>query len=77
MVPSGSSPIQRIANVGFRRVLNPMVNFISRQPIGFNEFERQWAMEEPLVNAGVKDYDEAMNDAMCAPSTASCAMSTT
>lgn len=63
-VPDGTSTIQRIANVGFTRILNPMVNFLSRQPIAFEEFERQWKQLEPLVDRGVIDEDEAMSRAM-------------
>jgi len=64
MVPDPSGGIQKIANQGFRRVLNPMVNFLSRQPIGLNEFDRQWEMQKPFIDAGVKSYDEALNVAM-------------
>ena len=59
LLPATSGKVQQIANVGFRRVLNPMVNFLSRQPIFWNEFKRQWSIVEPLVNAGVMDDDEA------------------
>ena len=60
LLPHTSGTIQEVANVGFRRVLNPMVNFLSRQPIFFNEFKRQWALVEPMVDAGIMDDDEAM-----------------
>lgn len=64
MVPDGTGTIQKIANKGFSKVLNPMVDFLSRQPIAFNEFYRQWKIQEPLVDAGLKDYDEAINLAL-------------
>lgn len=64
MIPDGTGKIQKIANAGFSKVLNPMVDFLSRQPIAFNEFYRQWKIQEPLVDAGLKDYDEAMNIAL-------------
>lgn len=64
LVPSGNSAVQRIANVGFQRVLNPMVNFLSRQPIAFAEFKNQWSLVEPLVDSGVMDEDEAVTLAM-------------
>lgn len=64
MVPDGSSAVQRLANVGFRRVLNPMVNFLSRQPIAFAEFKAQYALVEKAVNEGLMDEDEAMTLAM-------------
>src|ERR1035437_10874126 len=64
MVPDSTGTIQRIANVGFQKVLNPMVNFLSRQPIGLNEWDRQWEIQKPFVAAGVKSYDEAVNTAL-------------
>jgi len=64
MIPDGTGTVQRIANVGFRKVLNPMVNFLSRQHIALNEWDRQWELQKPLVAAGIKDYDEAVNTAL-------------
>lgn len=64
IVPDGTATIQRLANVGFRRVLNPMVNFLSRQPIAFAEFEKQWAHLAPAVEHGQLAEDEAMSLAM-------------
>lgn len=64
MVPDGTGTVQRIANAGFKKVLNPMVDFLSRQPIAFNEFYRQWKLLEPQVEAGYKDYDEAIDQAL-------------
>ena len=61
LLPATSGKVQEIANVGFRRVLNPMVNFLSRQPIFWNEFKRQWALVEPMVDKGYLDEDEAMS----------------
>lgn len=58
------NPIQKVANIGFERVLNPMVNFLSRQPIAFTEFERQYGMLQPLIDKGVMAEDEAMTTAM-------------
>lgn len=64
MVPDGTGTVQKIANVGFRRILNPMVNFGSRQAIALNEWDRQWEIQKPLIEAGIKDYDEAVNTAL-------------
>ena len=60
LVPNGAGNIERIAKVGFSRVLNPMVNFLSREPIAFAEFERQWALESKKVEMGLMTEDEAM-----------------
>src|ERR1035437_608850 len=60
MVPDGTGTVKRIANVGFQKVLNPMVNLISRQPIGLNEWDRQWEIQKPLIASGIKSYDEAV-----------------
>lgn len=56
--------VQKVANVGFERLLNPMVNFLSRQPIAFTEFEKQYGKLAPLVDKGVMDEDEAMTSAL-------------
>ena len=64
MIPDGTGTVQRIANVGFRKILNPLVNTLSRQPIALNEWDRQWELQKPLIDAGIKDYDEAVNDAL-------------
>lgn len=64
LLPAGTSTIQRIADVGFRKVLNPMVNFMSRQPIAFTEFKKQYAMLEKAVDSGVMNEDEAWVTAM-------------
>lgn len=64
LLPAGTSTIQRIADIGFRKALNPMVNFMSRQPIAFTEFKKQYAMLEKAVDSGVMNEDEAWVTAM-------------
>ncbi len=64
IVPAPPRGIQSIANIGFRKVLNPMVNFMSRQPIAFAEFKNQWRLVEPLIENGTLDEDEAMTLAL-------------
>ena len=59
IVPDGSSKLSRIAEVGFRRVLNPMVNFLSRYPITFAEYEKQLAFLQPAVDKGIMDEEMA------------------
>lgn len=64
IVTGGKSNIIRfVANNGFQHLLNPMVNFISRQPIGFAEFEKQYNRELPYIARGLKTEDEAMVNA--------------
>ena len=59
ILPSGDSKMQRIAEVGFRRVLNPMVDFMSRYPITYAEYRRQLALLQPAVDKGIIDADMA------------------
>lgn len=65
IVPAPPTNIVRdIANRGFKDVLNPMVNFISREPIAFAEFEKQYNRLLPQVSGGVMGEDEAMTIAL-------------
>lgn len=59
IVPDGSSPIQRLADVGFRKVLNPMVNFLSRDPLMRAEFGEQFKALESSIENGTFTTDEA------------------
>ena len=59
IVPAGSSKLQDIANAGFKRVLNPIVNFLSREPIAFAEYKVQRGLLEKSVEDGIKTEDEA------------------
>jgi hypothetical protein len=59
IVPNGDPKLQRIANLGFRRVLNPMVNFLSRQPIGAAEYAGQRELLQDAVDKGIMTEDEA------------------
>jgi hypothetical protein len=56
--------MENIANLTFRRLINPYVNFMSRQPIALNEMVREWTQLRPLVTSGQMDFDEATNLAM-------------
>lgn len=59
MTPDPENVMQKIANWGFRHVLNPMVNFLSRESIyateAWNEYERQL----PAVAKGLLSDDQA------------------
>jgi hypothetical protein len=59
LIPNGDPKLQRIANAGFRRVLNPMVNFLSRQPIAAAEYAKQRELLQDAVDNGILDVDEA------------------
>ena len=60
MLPVADGRLQRIANVGFHKVLNPIVNFLSRQPIYWNEFERQYNALEHLASDGIVDEEQRL-----------------
>ncbi len=65
MVPNmGVSAPQRLANFGFRKFINPYVNFLSRQPIALNDFAAAWKEVRPMVADGRMDFDQAANLAM-------------
>ena len=63
-VPDVTGGIARLANVGFRRVLNPMINWLSREPFYTEEAYRQWRLLAPQVERGELDADQAMTLAM-------------
>jgi hypothetical protein len=63
-LPNGDPRLQRIANWGFRRVLNPMVNFLSREPIAWAEYKVQRGLLEQSVEDGIRTDDEAHVQAM-------------
>ena len=57
VIPDGSGMIQRIANAGFRKILNPMVNIISRN----QEFAVEYVQAlQDQVDAGIMSDDQAM-----------------
>ena len=58
-IPSGDPSLQRIANWGFRRVLNPMVNFLSREPIAAAEYIKQRELLQDAVDSGILDEETA------------------
>lgn len=59
-----AAPLERLANVGFRRVLNPMINWLSREPFYTEEAYRQWRILAPQVERGELNEDQAMTLAM-------------
>lgn len=64
LIPDTSSPMSRLADRGFNKIISPYVNFLSRQPLAMNEMVREWKALRPLVTSGQLGYDEAANLAM-------------
>ena len=69
MVPAGTGPVQRIANIGFRKLLNPMVNILSRNQEFAVEYLEARRVLRPQVEAGLMSRDEAMTQAMAQATT--------
>ena len=59
VVPRGDSTMQRLVEMGFRGVLNPMVDFLSRYPLTFTEYRKQLAFLQPAVDKGIMDAEMA------------------
>jgi hypothetical protein len=59
MIPSGDSKLQRFANGTFRKVLNPMVNFLSRQPIWMAQYIKERELLQSAVDDGLLTDEEA------------------
>ena len=54
LVPGmANTALQNIATLGYQRVLNPIVNFLSRQTLAYAEFSRLYDEGLPDVRAGV------------------------
>lgn len=59
VMEGGSSSVQKVANYGFRKIMNPMVDFLSREPLGWLEYRDQRRLLEPDVEKGIFSTDEA------------------
>lgn len=59
LLPDTTGTIERIANVGFKKVLDPVINFISREPAYLDEAYRQYQYLKPLVDSGDMLADDA------------------
>ena len=64
VVPDGMGTVQRIANFGFRKILNPMVNMISRHQEFAAEYLPARAALQEKIDAGVMTEDQAVTTAM-------------
>jgi hypothetical protein len=60
VIPDGTGTVQRIANFGFRKILNPMVNILSRNQEFAIEYVDARRALQPMVDQGVMTEDEAM-----------------
>ena len=60
IVPDGNGAVQRIANFGFSKLLNPMVNMISRNEEYAIEYLAARKPLQPMVDAGLMSRDEAL-----------------
>ena len=65
-VPAAKTKVQAIANWGFQKVLDPMVNMISRNQEFASRLVHERAILDAKVNAGIMSEDEAMNQAASA-----------
>jgi thiaminase len=60
VIPDGTGTVQRIANFGFRKILNPMVNILSRNQEFAVEYVQARRAIQPMVDQGLLTDDEAM-----------------
>lgn len=60
-LPDTSGTIDRISNFGHQRVLSPIINFLSRQPIYLSEVKAQYAPLSALVEQGLMTDTEALD----------------
>lgn len=58
IVPSGDHLVNKIANVGFKKILDPMVNAISRNQEFAVEYLKQYKDLQPAVDRGVISDEE-------------------
>lgn len=60
VIPDGTGTVQRIANFGFKKILNPMVNILSRNQEFAVEYVSARRVLQGQVDAGLMTEDEAM-----------------
>jgi hypothetical protein len=56
----GDSALQRITSEGFKRVIDPIINNISREPIFFNAVKQEMKSLQHFVDEGTMSYDTAL-----------------
>lgn len=55
--------LQRISNFGFSRVLDPIINTLSREPLYANEWLKEYQPFKPLIESGDIDKGQAIQEA--------------
>ena len=60
VIPDGTGTVQRIANFGFRKILNPMVNILSRNQEFAVEYVQARRVLQEQVDKGLMTEDQAM-----------------
>jgi hypothetical protein len=60
LVPDTSGKLTRVASVGWRRVMNPIINHVAREPVFNAEFDKQYDMLQPLVRKAQMSEDHAV-----------------
>lgn len=60
VIGDGTGAVQRIANFGFKKILNPMVNILSRNQEFAVEYVQARRVLQPMVDQGLMTDDEAM-----------------
>jgi hypothetical protein len=64
VVPSvGESVLSRIATLGYKRVLTPIINYLSRQPLTYAEYSQRYDDLEHLEKAGILTHEQVVNKA--------------
>jgi hypothetical protein len=63
-VPNANSRTQRIADIGFRKMINPFVNTVIRTPVFQAEMFKHMKQMQPLIDEGVLSEDEALTKAL-------------
>ena len=60
MKPSTENILQRVVEFGYRTAVNPVMNFVSRQPLFAHFFYEQYRQFKPMVEQGLIDDDTAL-----------------
>ena len=60
MKPSTENIMQRVVEFGYRTAVNPVMNFVSRQPLFAHFFYEQYRTYKPMVEQGLIDEDTAL-----------------
>ncbi len=64
LIPSGEHALARLSSVGYERVLQPIVNFLSRQPMTYAEFSKRMDVYAHMETTGLVTHDELVTRAL-------------